>query len=99
MRTRSLHWRGMTTELLFITVRQIWFSGKCCCVVFCFLQEDDCPSEGQVLRTSHRKRHTEAVLSLLAKQHQEPVVSQKTVCHPEVFPWEKGFIEHDWSVL
>ncbi|XP_040824564.1 protein TALPID3 [Ochotona curzoniae] len=45
--------------------------------------EDDCPSEGQVLRTSHRKRHAEAVLSLLAKQHQEPVVSQKTVCHPE----------------
>ncbi|XP_058521398.1 protein TALPID3 [Ochotona princeps] len=45
--------------------------------------EDDCPSEGQVIRKSHKKCHAEAVLSLLTKQHQEPAVSQEAVGHPE----------------
>uniref|UniRef100_A0A5F9CMT1 KIAA0586 n=1 Tax=Oryctolagus cuniculus TaxID=9986 RepID=A0A5F9CMT1_RABIT len=45
--------------------------------------EDDSPSEGQVIRKPHKECRTEAVLSLLAKQNQEPGVSEQAACHAE----------------
>ncbi|XP_005399274.1 PREDICTED: protein TALPID3 isoform X2 [Chinchilla lanigera] len=45
--------------------------------------EDDSPSEGQVIRISHKKFHADALLPLLAKQNQELLVSQQAVCHSE----------------
>uniref|UniRef100_A0A8I5NT87 KIAA0586 n=1 Tax=Papio anubis TaxID=9555 RepID=A0A8I5NT87_PAPAN len=45
--------------------------------------EDDPPSEGQVIRISHKKFHADAILSVLAKQNQESAVSQQAVCHSE----------------
>nr|XP_054522574.1 protein TALPID3 isoform X8 [Pan troglodytes] len=44
--------------------------------------EDDPPSEGQVIRMSHKKFHADAILSF-AKQNQESAVSQQAVCHSE----------------
>ncbi|XP_055989198.1 protein TALPID3 isoform X2 [Sorex fumeus] len=48
-----------------------------------FEMEDDPPSEGQVIRP-HKRIHADAVLSLLAKQNQEPLVSQQSIYHSEV---------------
>ncbi|XP_054989602.1 protein TALPID3 isoform X2 [Sorex araneus] len=48
-----------------------------------FEMEDDPPSEGQVIRP-HKRIHADAVLSLLAKQNQEPLVLQQSICHSEV---------------
>nr|CAI9710378.1 unnamed protein product [Rangifer tarandus platyrhynchus] len=45
--------------------------------------EDDPPSEGQVIRMPHRKVHADAILSLLAKQNPESLVSQQAVYHSE----------------
>lgn len=45
--------------------------------------EDDPLSEGQVTRMPHKKFHTDAVLSLLAKQNQELLVSQQADSHSE----------------
>ncbi|XP_022346695.1 protein TALPID3 isoform X1 [Enhydra lutris kenyoni] len=45
--------------------------------------EDDPPSEGQVIRMSHKKIHADAILSLLAKQNQDFLVSQQAVYHSE----------------
>ncbi|XP_057586361.1 protein TALPID3 isoform X2 [Hippopotamus amphibius kiboko] len=45
--------------------------------------EDDPPSEGQVIRMPHKKTYTDAVLSLLAKQNQESLVSQQAFYHSE----------------
>uniref|UniRef100_A0A452UQB8 KIAA0586 ortholog n=1 Tax=Ursus maritimus TaxID=29073 RepID=A0A452UQB8_URSMA len=39
--------------------------------------EDDPPSEGQVIRMPHKKIHADAILSLLAKQNQDSLVSQQ----------------------
>ncbi|XP_058285455.1 protein TALPID3 isoform X2 [Hylobates moloch] len=44
--------------------------------------EDDPPSEGQMIRMSHKKFHADAILSF-AKQNQESAVSQQAVCHSE----------------
>uniref|UniRef100_G3RTS0 KIAA0586 n=1 Tax=Gorilla gorilla gorilla TaxID=9595 RepID=G3RTS0_GORGO len=44
--------------------------------------EDDPPSEGQVIRMSHKKFHADAILSF-AKQNQESAVSQQAVYHSE----------------
>uniref|UniRef100_A0A8I5T1Q6 KIAA0586 n=1 Tax=Pongo abelii TaxID=9601 RepID=A0A8I5T1Q6_PONAB len=44
--------------------------------------EDDPPSEGQVIRMSHKKFHADAILSF-AKQNQESTVSQQAVYHSE----------------
>lgn len=38
--------------------------------------EDDPPSEGQVIRMPRKKHHADAILSLLAKQDQEQLLSQ-----------------------
>ncbi|XP_037688544.1 protein TALPID3 isoform X2 [Choloepus didactylus] len=48
-----------------------------------FEMEDDPPSEGQVIRMPHKRFHEDAVLSLLAKQNLESLVSQQVVCHSE----------------
>ncbi|XP_057400062.1 protein TALPID3 isoform X3 [Balaenoptera acutorostrata] len=45
--------------------------------------EDDPPSEGQVIRMPHKEIHADAILSLLAKQNQESLVSQQMVYHSE----------------
>ncbi|XP_073923999.1 protein TALPID3 isoform X8 [Castor canadensis] len=45
--------------------------------------EDDPPSEGQVMKMSHKKFHGDAILSLLIKQNQELLVSQQAVYHSE----------------
>ncbi|ELW69029.1 hypothetical protein TREES_T100020352 [Tupaia chinensis] len=45
--------------------------------------EDDPLSEGQVIRMPCKKFHTDAILSLLAKQNQELLVSQEAVYHSE----------------
>ncbi|KAM9093448.1 protein TALPID3 isoform 1-T2 [Megaptera novaeangliae] len=45
--------------------------------------EDDPPSEGQVIRMPHKEIRADAILSLLAKQNQEPLVSQQMVYHSE----------------
>ncbi|XP_059952125.1 protein TALPID3 isoform X4 [Mesoplodon densirostris] len=45
--------------------------------------EDDPPSEGQVIRMPHKEIHADAILSLLAKQNQELLVSQQMVYHSE----------------
>ncbi|XP_015451547.1 protein TALPID3 isoform X6 [Pteropus alecto] len=45
--------------------------------------EDDPPSEGQVIRMPHNKFLGDAVLSLLAKQNQESLVSHQAVNHSE----------------
>lgn len=45
--------------------------------------EDDPPSEGQVIRMPHKKIHADAILSLLAKQNQDFLVSQQAVYHSE----------------
>ncbi|XP_058423001.1 protein TALPID3 isoform X2 [Diceros bicornis minor] len=45
--------------------------------------EDDSPSEGQVTRMPHKKFHADAILSLLAKQNHESLVSQQAVYHSE----------------
>ncbi|XP_055394170.1 protein TALPID3 isoform X2 [Bubalus kerabau] len=45
--------------------------------------EDDPPSEGQVIRMPHKKVHADAILSLLAKQNPESLVSQQAVYHSE----------------
>ncbi|XP_021498318.1 protein TALPID3 isoform X2 [Meriones unguiculatus] len=39
--------------------------------------EDDPPSEGQVIRRSHKKLHASTILSLLTQQEQELLVSQQ----------------------
>ncbi|XP_029396861.1 protein TALPID3 isoform X2 [Mus pahari] len=39
--------------------------------------EDDPPSEGQVIRRPHKKRHEEAIIALLTKQERELLVSQQ----------------------
>ncbi|XP_034498290.1 protein TALPID3 isoform X3 [Ailuropoda melanoleuca] len=45
--------------------------------------EDDPPSEGQVIRMPHKKIHADAILSLLAKQNQDSLVSQQAVYYSE----------------
>nr|KAF6485073.1 hypothetical protein HJG63_007205 [Rousettus aegyptiacus] len=45
--------------------------------------EDDPPSEGQVIRMPHKKFLGGAVLSLLAKQNQESLVSHQAINHSE----------------
>ncbi|XP_055292609.1 protein TALPID3 isoform X3 [Moschus berezovskii] len=45
--------------------------------------EDDPPSEGQVIRMPHKKVHADAILSLLAKQNPESLVSQQALYHSE----------------
>ncbi|XP_007466108.1 PREDICTED: protein TALPID3 isoform X2 [Lipotes vexillifer] len=45
--------------------------------------EDDPPSEGQVIRMPHKEIHADAILSVLAKQNQESLVSQQMVYHSE----------------
>ncbi|VCW98884.1 unnamed protein product [Gulo gulo] len=45
--------------------------------------EDDPPSEGQVIRMPHKKIHADAILSILAKQNQDSLVSQQAVYHSE----------------
>ncbi|XP_030895708.1 protein TALPID3 [Leptonychotes weddellii] len=45
--------------------------------------EDDPPSEGQVIRMPHKKIQADAILSLLAKQNQDFLVSQQAVYHSE----------------
>ncbi|XP_065728006.1 protein TALPID3 isoform X4 [Phocoena phocoena] len=45
--------------------------------------EDDPPSEGQVIRMPHKEIHADAILSLLAKQNQESLVSQQMVYRSE----------------
>lgn len=45
--------------------------------------EDDPPSEGQVIRMPHKKVHADAILSLLAQQNPESLISQQAVCHSE----------------
>uniref|UniRef100_A0A452FRF7 KIAA0586 n=1 Tax=Capra hircus TaxID=9925 RepID=A0A452FRF7_CAPHI len=39
--------------------------------------EDDPPSEGQVIRMPHKKVHADAILSLLAQQNPESLISQQ----------------------
>ncbi|EDL36553.1 mCG5765, isoform CRA_b, partial [Mus musculus] len=39
--------------------------------------EDDPPSEGQVIRRPHKKRHEDAIVALLTKQQRELLVSQQ----------------------
>lgn len=45
--------------------------------------EDDPPSEGQVIRMPHKKVHADAILSLLAKQNPESLISQQAIYHSE----------------
>ncbi|XP_040082270.1 protein TALPID3 isoform X3 [Oryx dammah] len=45
--------------------------------------EDDPPSEGQVIRMPHKKVHADAILSLLAKQNPESLITQQAVYHSE----------------
>ncbi|KAM5273873.1 protein TALPID3 [Ctenodactylus gundi] len=45
--------------------------------------EDDSPSEGQVIRIPRKKFHTDTILSLLATQNQELLVSHQAACHSE----------------
>ncbi|XP_037359321.1 protein TALPID3 isoform X2 [Talpa occidentalis] len=52
--------------------------------------EDDPPSEGEVIRMSSKKFPEDAVLSFLAKQNQESLVSQQSVCHSEDFENSMG---------
>nr|XP_031309647.1 protein TALPID3 isoform X2 [Camelus dromedarius] len=45
--------------------------------------EDDPPSEGQVIKMPCKRIHADTILPLLAKQNQEPLVSQQAVYHSE----------------
>lgn len=61
-----------------------------------FIQEDDPPSEGQVIRMPHKKTPTDGILSLLAKMTQESLVSQQAVYPSEVLINLSDFFFSSW---